>query len=73
MAGTLSYVDAFEERMRILSPSRKEMDVFLLQWKPEITPGAIDLIRCLQRDKKEVILLSGGISEVLALGWNNPS
>ena len=64
MSGKLSYVQAFEMRMNLLSPSINEYNSFLKVWKPQFTPGVKDFIKRLTEDNKHIVLISGGIFEV---------
>ena len=64
MSGSISYVEAFEKRMRLLSPSQKQFNLFLQSWNPTFSPGVKQFIDALKKDSKQIILISGGVYEV---------
>ena len=66
MSGGMTYVDAFDRRMRLLSPSFSQYQSFLKVWNPEFTPGVESFIEQLKSDSKQIVLISGGIYEVNA-------
>ena len=72
MEGGMSYVDAFDRRMKILSPSLRDMKAFLAEWRPTLTPGIRSLMEQLQNDGKRIYLVSGGISDVSHCRWSDP-
>lgn len=64
MSGGMSYVDAFDKRMKLLSPTSSQYKSFLEVWKPEFTSGVQSFIKQLKSDRKQIVLISGGIYEV---------
>ena len=64
MSGGMSYVEAFDKRMKLLSPTSSQYKSFLEVWKPEFTSGVQSFIKQLKSDRKQIILISGGIYEV---------
>ena len=67
MGGRMSYVEAFEKRMALLSPTQEDFNSFLKNWNPKLTDGVKEFIQLLKNDSKQVILVSGGIYEVRLL------
>lgn len=65
MSGKMTYVEAFEKRMNLLSPTQNDLNSFLINWKPQLTDGVKQFIAQLKADSKQIILISGGIYEVL--------
>lgn len=72
MEGGMSYVDAFDRRMKILSPSLRDMKAFLAEWRPTLTSGIRPLMEQLQNDGKRIYLVSGGISDASHCRWSDP-
>ena len=64
MSGAMSYVEAFEKRINLLSPSQEQFCSFLHLWKPILSPGVQQFIEELKEDSKQIVLISGGIYEV---------
>lgn len=67
MGGKMSYVEAFEKRMVLLSPTQDDYNSFLKIWTPTLTDGVKEFIKQLENDSKQVVLVSGGIYEVSSL------
>lgn len=63
----MSYVEAFEKRMVLLSPTQDDYNSFLKTWTPTLTDGVKEFIQQLENDSKQVVLVSGGIYEVSSL------
>mgnify|MGYP003262629415 CR=1 FL=1 len=64
MSGEIQYVDGFEKRMNLLHPTMVEMNQFLHAWKPTLTTGVEEFINSLRQHRKQIFLVSGGISHV---------
>lgn len=65
MEGGVSYVDAFDQRMKVLHPKQSDLNAFVSQFQPSYTPGVQSFMKRLQMDGKELYLVSGGIADVI--------
>ena len=68
MNGDLSIEDAFEQRIRILSPSKLTITNFLKEHTVSINSGVEEYLLLLRKRGVEYFLVSGGFFEV-GTGW----
>lgn len=65
MKGGVSYRKALDQRLRLMKPTRNQLQDFIRQHPPRLTPGVKDLISLLQSRLVAVYLISGGFQEIL--------
>ena len=60
MTGAVPFEEALAARLDIIKPSRKDIEGFLREEPPKLTPGVSDLVGKLHDKGKRVFLVSGG-------------
>jgi phosphoserine phosphatase len=60
MTGTMPFEVALAERLKIIQPSVGDIETFLAEHPPLLTPGVKDLVESLHQKGKKVYLVSGG-------------
>ena len=60
MSGSVPFEEALAARLDILRPSRGQIETFLREDAPALTPGVATLVAALQAKGKDVYLVSGG-------------
>lgn len=60
MQGSLSYTDSLKARLDIIQPSHRQVSKFIEAHPPRLTPGMKELVQKLQKQKKDIFLISGG-------------
>ncbi|CAM1329381.1 PSPH (predicted) [Pycnogonum litorale] len=65
MSEGYSFKESFKARLDLMKPSLKTIQQFLDQHPPTLTPGASELVENLQRYKKNIYLITGGIESLV--------
>ncbi|KRZ79701.1 Phosphoserine phosphatase [Trichinella papuae] len=64
MDGQVDFHESLKARLNILRPSLSNVEAFLIQSPPELSPGAKSLIDLLKSRNTDVFLVTGGFSHV---------
>lgn len=65
MGGGIPFQDALKARLDIMNPSRQDVDTFLSNNPPSLSPGIDELVQLLQQKGKVVYLVSGGFTQMI--------
>jgi hypothetical protein len=65
MGGSVPFDVALEERLKLIKPSKGQLADCLAHHQLTLTPGTLELVRCLQQQGKVVFLVSGGFSQMI--------
>lgn len=65
MGGTVKFEDALAMRLGLMKVSRQNMQDFLRDHPPRLSPGIRELVTKLQDKGKAVFLVSGGFREII--------
>ncbi|MCO5552154.1 hypothetical protein L7F22_005664 [Adiantum nelumboides] len=66
MGGSVPFQEALAARLALFKPSLKDVEGFLANNPPKISPGIEELIRKLHAKGKSVYLISGGFRQMIA-------
>ena len=65
MGGTVLFQDALKARLGVMNPSAADLQRFLAQHPPSLSPGIPELVAALRGQGKLVFLVSGGFRVVI--------
>lgn len=65
MGGSTKFEDALAARLGLMKPSRAQLEQFIQQNPPKLSPGIPELVRELQARGTKVFLVSGGFRAVI--------
>ena len=65
MGGSTKFEDALAARLGLMRPSRAQIEQFIKQNPPKLSPGIPELVRELQDRGTKVFLVSGGFRAVI--------
>lgn len=65
MGGTVLFQDALKARLGVMNPSAADLQRFLAQHLPSLSPGIPELVTALRGQGKQVFLVSGGFRAVI--------
>lgn len=65
MGGNVKFQDALRDRLNLMNCSRQDMDRFLAQHPPSISPRIPELVKTLQARGTAVYLVSGGFRVII--------
>uniref|UniRef100_A0A8D8UAS3 Phosphoserine phosphatase n=1 Tax=Cacopsylla melanoneura TaxID=428564 RepID=A0A8D8UAS3_9HEMI len=65
MSGKMGLREALKARLQIMKPSINDLNRFIVERPPTLSPGVEDLIQCLHKNKVHVYLISGGFRSLI--------
>ena len=65
MGGGVSFEDALTARLKIMNPTKQQLEEFVEKNPPKLSPGIAELVTTLRVTGKSVFLVSGGFTQMI--------
>lgn len=65
MRGEITLESVYGERLRMIAPTRREVDALAARYVEAIAPGAVDAVGALRRAGVAIAVVSGGLREAI--------
>eukprot|EP00301_Raphidiophrys_heterophryoidea_P025386 c8507_g1_i1.p1 GENE.c8507_g1_i1~~c8507_g1_i1.p1 ORF type:complete len:118 (+),score=34.10 c8507_g1_i1:290-643(+) len=65
MNGKMTFEEALATRMSLINPSLSQLEAFIHNHPPRLTPGIKELVQNLQSHNIQVFLVSGGFRQMI--------